>query len=79
MFEQCLREIKTKADEIEIIREFNPKYKFRFVILHSRKVQEYKEKNELDRLRSTHNFDESEESKLEEKRKRELDEKLVLL
>jgi hypothetical protein len=58
MFERCLREIEATAEQLETIRDFNAKYKFRFVVLHGRKVEEYKEHNELNRLRRTQNFDE---------------------
>jgi hypothetical protein len=73
MFEKCLREIEATADQLEIIRDFNAKYKFRFVVLHSRKVQENKEHTELNRLRRTQNFDEGQFKGIEEKRKKELD------
>jgi hypothetical protein len=49
------------------------------VHLHGRKVQEYRERNELNRLRRTQNFDEGQFRGIEEKRKKELDEKLLLL
>lgn len=39
MFEKCIRDIEATPEQLEMIRDFNPKYKFRFVILHSRKVE----------------------------------------
>lgn len=38
MFEKCLRDIEATSEQLELIRDFNPKYKFRFVILHGRKM-----------------------------------------
>jgi hypothetical protein len=57
MFEKCLREIEATPEQLEIIRDFNDKYKFRFVVLHQRKVEEHREHSELSRLRQTHKLD----------------------
>jgi hypothetical protein len=47
--------------------------------MHGRKVEEYKEKSELYRLRRTRHFDEDTFKSVEEQRKKELDDKLKLL
>lgn len=42
MFEKCLEEIDISSYQLSIVREFTPKYKYRFVTLHNRKTAEYK-------------------------------------
>jgi hypothetical protein len=79
MFNKVINNIDVPADLLEIIKEFNPKYQHRFVVLHGRKVEDYKEKSELYRLRRTRNFDEDSFKSVEEQRKKELDDKLKIL
>lgn len=59
MFIDTLNNVEATDEQLEIMKEFNAKYQFRFVVLHKRKLDEYKEKNELVRLRRTKNFDEN--------------------
>ena len=59
MFNKTLSTIEATDEQLEIIKEFNPKYQFRFVVLHERKLEEYREKHELARLRNTRHFDET--------------------
>lgn len=49
------------------------------MILHDRKLMEYKEKNELYKLRRTQNLDENAFKSIEEKRKKDLDDQLKIL
>jgi hypothetical protein len=47
MFEKCLQEIEISSYQINIVKEFTPKYKYRFVSLHNRKVNEYMKEREI--------------------------------
>lgn len=73
MFNKVLSNIDVTNEQMEVLKEFGPKYQHRFVVLHGRKVEEYKEKSELYRLRKTKHFDEDSFKSVEENRKKELD------
>ena len=47
MLNRCLEEIDAEPEQIKMIKEFNHKYKYRFTILHKRKVNEAKKEREL--------------------------------
>ena len=64
-------------EQLEVVRDFNSKYKFRFVELHKRKMKEHREKQELDSLRKTQG--DGEDNSGEVKRKKDLEEKMKLL
>ena len=49
------------------------------MILHDRKLMEYKERNELYKLRRTQNLDENAFKSIEEKTKKDLDDQLKVL
>lgn len=70
MFYKTLSTIDATEDQLEILREFNSKYQHRFVILHQRKLEEYKERTELQRLRKTQSFDPDQFKSIEDKRKK---------
>lgn len=79
MFEKCLREIEATPEQLELIRDFSPKYQFRFVVLHGRKVNEHRERSELDLLRRTHHAEEDQFRSVEDRRRKDLEEKMAEL
>ena len=64
-------------EQLEYVRDFNYKYKFRFVELHKRKLKEHREKAELDSLRKTQG--EEQDQSGQAKKKKDLEEKMKLL
>ena len=51
MFERTISEIKMDSSTLQMLKELNNKYRYRFCIMHKRKLEDYNDRNSL--LRST--------------------------
>lgn len=50
MFERTLSEIKIDNSSLQMLKELNSKYRYRFCIMHKRKLEDYNDRNSLSRM-----------------------------
>ena len=76
MFLKCLSEIDASARQLEIVKEFNKKYKYRFTLMTQRKIAEYDEKINLSSSSMGTMNEETEMENKSEKKRITLEEKM---
>jgi hypothetical protein len=47
MFEKCLDQINISSYQLNIVKDLTPKYKYRFVALHNRKMADHLREKEI--------------------------------